>query len=131
MLLDLERVSMVAELPPQYLRDWIRDGYVSPTHRGGIGTGNGHRFSLTQAVGIVVASQVRYSRRGCSPAYLKAVVDAFASLTEEGLVSLIQQRGRYFVHEHYGKPILQEEGGEDYGWPDVEQAYRKLKLRIR
>src|SRR3954466_14891503 len=84
---------------------WCAGEIVKPLS-GGAGTGNHRQWSFMQAVGFVVAEEIRKSEQGCVPAFVGKVVEAFASVDEEWLRKKIEKDGSIFVTTHQGKPLL-------------------------
>jgi DNA-binding transcriptional MerR regulator len=102
--------------------DWCRSGHVTPV-AGGQGQGDHRVFTLTQAVGIAVATELRYSDRGCATAYVRAIVEAFGRMTEEELLDKFKNGETHFVMVNGNKPILR---GEQYDWIDVKAIYERV-----
>lgn len=123
-------------IPVPVLRNWIMVGVVTPAHAGWQGAGAGHRFSLPQVLGLAVAEELRRHPRGCTPAYVGTVVEAFAG-ADEGklrkefaagrthLLTLVPWEardgsGRKGVHLILGKPAYDDQ-------VDVRAVYERVR----
>jgi len=128
--LSTTAIRDLCRLPGATLTDWIEKGIVTPVAGGEKGRGHTRLFSFTQAVGLMVASQLRASERGCHPSYIAQVVTAFASLTVAELQTQIAQDGPHFVGIVQGKPVLR--AIEYPEWPNVERIAKQVsKLAVK
>jgi hypothetical protein len=84
-------VCSLCPLPRATLADWIAKGFVKPAKVGSTGTGNSHRFSFRQFLGLAVASHLRSTARGCSPAYAGTVVKRFEEMSDQELGDLFSR----------------------------------------
>jgi DNA-binding transcriptional MerR regulator len=84
--LTVEDVCAITGLEPQTLRNWISGGVVVPAQVGRRAKGQGHTFSITQAVGLGVVAELRRSERGCALAGVSLIVEAFGNATEHWLL---------------------------------------------
>lgn len=131
-MLTVEDVCEVSGLEPQTLRNWVSGGLVVPAERATRGPGGGNKFSVTQAVGLVVAEQLRRAERGCAPSYVAKVVAAFGAVTEAWLRAEFEEGRTHLamVHQPFdppGKLWLQQEQCPEWGWPDVAAALAAVK----
>jgi DNA-binding transcriptional MerR regulator len=130
-MLTVEEVCEVSGLEPQTLRNWISRGLITPAQGGGVGRGKGHRFSVMQTVGLVVAERVRASEQGCVLSYVGKVVEAFAATTEKKLLQLFHQGRTHFVCSYHGKPVLQGPSqGPTYDWVDVQATHKEVTQKV-
>lgn len=124
-MLDIDDVAAVSGVEPQILRNWIANGLITPTQPGGVGRGQGHKFSVAQATGICVAAALHRSERSCALSYLAKVVAAFEAVSEDELKKL-RKGATHFIMPHQGRPVL---GGNEYDRVDVQAAYRAVQAR--
>ena len=123
-LLSSGNLCEVTGLIPANIDDWTNKGIIKP-HRGGKGQGNPRLWSPMQAVGILVANEIRNSKRSCVLKYFGQVVEAFATVDEEWLGEKFDEGSTHFVILHQGRPLLD---GNKYGdWVNVEKQLRKVQ----
>lgn len=131
-MMTVEDVCSVCGINPQTLRNWISGGLVEPAVRGGYGPGRGHGFSVTQAVGLAVAEQLRRSEYSYPASYISLVVAGFAAMAEEELVRRLGRGATHFLlaAKTGGAPVvvLEYEGRYD-GTVDVHATYRAVRAK--
>jgi hypothetical protein len=122
----LEYVAAAAGITPKLLRDWVNDDVpgIEPAVRGGKGRGLSHRFTIPQAVGVIVAARLRNSARSCALSYVAKVVEAFAGVSGQWLEEQFAKGRTHLVTVHAGRPILEAKRYEDQ--VDVKAAYRAV-----
>jgi DNA-binding transcriptional MerR regulator len=125
--LSSAEVLEVAGTTEMQLRDWCQKGTIKPA--GGRGRGNHRKFSVLQTVGIAVSIELRNSDRGCSADYMRRVISAFATVTEEELLQAFENRTRYFELEHNGRVLLHSE--KYPGCVDVQKNYKQIEKQIK
>src|SRR5438046_275407 len=91
-MLSTSEVIDLSGLPLATLTAWVSQGIITPAEVGGPGRGRGHRFSLMQAVGIVVAARVHQSPRSCAPSYVGLIVETFGAKTEGWLLEQFKDK---------------------------------------
>src|SRR4051812_39155332 len=96
-MLVLNVVSDLCGIDPQVLRNRIAAGTLAPAHRGLIRRGKGHRFSMQQAVGICVATELWRSEQGCASSYFSKIVTAFEAMTESELRLAFEKGFTHFL----------------------------------
>lgn len=100
--------------------------------RGGTGKGNPARFTPVQVIGLIVASALRNSPRGCAPAWVGRVVEAFRRIPQEELSRLLRLGHTHFLTVNAdGEAVIV---GQEYAGPDgvnVETIYRGVLREIR
>ena len=103
------------------LTQWCSIRAVRPSENGDTNhKGQANRFSLPQSVGILVAAKEKQTVRGCHASYVTELVNAFASVTPEWLLSSFSQGNTHLAGIWKGKPILEPK--RPY-WTDVKAAY--------
>ena len=87
MRLATSTVAELSDIPVATLQRWVETGILVPAVRSDPHAGrsrwNTHSFTPMQAVGLVVVGELHRSLRGCSPAFVKEVVAAFAAVDEK------------------------------------------------
>lgn len=117
-------VVELSQLAVPTLQHWVEGGVVVPTEPGGKGRGNGRKFDLMNALGVVVGARVYRSDQGCHLDFLKNLVAAFSAWDEAEMLAEFRKGKTHLVMVHYGKPLLSPP--RPY-WVDVKQAYRDVK----
>ena len=123
--------SQIAGLTWPTLAGWISKGIVTPVHVGRKGRGNSAQFSVMQAVGIAVAAELCRQPRGCQPAYVKEVVEAFSNVSEKWLKDLFSKGQCGFTGiDKYKKPQI---GGwaPSQDFPHVAIIYSQVIKKFR
>lgn len=123
MRLTTSEICSLADLQQRVIADWIEKGLVQPAERLGIGRGQGDRFTPMQAIGIVVAAELRRSERGCVLEYAGKIIEAFAGVTDTWLQKQFAEGKTHFIRVHHGKPLL---SGKQYDWIDVRTEYNTV-----
>jgi DNA-binding transcriptional MerR regulator len=123
---DVLEIAGSDGLTPKELRLWCEQGHVTPVD-GGDGHGSHRRFSVMQTVGIVVATKLRRSERGCVTEYVGKVVAAFARLSEGELKKMIAKDGPCLVTIHNGRPLLR---GQQFDWVNVKDVHERVTAAI-
>jgi hypothetical protein len=124
-------------LPPAAtLTEWLRKGVVVPADAGGKGRGRTRRFTLAQAVGLAVATQVYRSARGCHLSYVGLVTEAFTAKDEAWLAGQFRRGRTHFLG------VLPWDAGAARGvrldlsaprhpdQPDVRAAYDRAAAKV-
>lgn len=139
MSISLNELSQLSDLSVTTLLRWVDAGILTPhvkrDEADGPSRNNAHRFTLMQCVGVLVAAELRRSLRGCSPAFVKEVVTAFATVDEKWLTAQFKQGRTHFAN------VLGREGDSttplrpllasaDYDWVDVQAAYEAVTDRF-
>jgi hypothetical protein len=119
-------ILAVAGLTAKEFQRWRESGSVRPTAGGG-GHGWHCRFSLTQAVGIVVAARLRHSVRGCALSCVQNVVGCFAALSEKALEAEFAAGRTHLAYADQGRLWL---AAPKYDWPSAEEAYRACRAKL-
>jgi hypothetical protein len=129
MLLKTSEVCELARLPVPTLNDWVGEGVIIPAERGGVGRGKEHRYTVIQAVALVVAGDLMRSERGAAPDYVYRAVAGIASMTEETLEEQFRQGWTVLVDVNAsdGCPVTfyKPHPARLYD-PDVREAYRRV-----
>ncbi len=112
---------------PSTLTEWVTAGVITPVVAGGPGRGNSRRFTSMSAVGIAVAVALAKSERGCAPAYVGAVVEAFAAVTGAWLREKFAKGDTHFFAIHQGKPLLTDP--RPYELVNVEAIYEQFHAK--
>lgn len=110
---------------PGQFRKLLDDGLVVPAEGGGT-QGAHRRFSLTQAVGLMVGTKLFGSERGCRLEYVAEVMNAFGAVTEEWLRAKFQKDKRTIfldTCERQPRLIRPEQLMPGYDRPDVQAIF--------
>ena len=127
-MLTIEQVCEVAGLESQTLRNWIANEVIIPSDKGGMGRGHGHRFSVTQSVGLVIAAEIRRSKQGTSLTLIKDLVRSFSDLSEEQLQAEFGQGNTHLV---LPDPILLfKPHPKRTDEPNVREAYARVLAKL-
>ncbi len=124
-MFTIEEVCELSGFKPQTLRNWISGGLITPEEPGEVGAGKGHRFTLMQAVGLVVAKEIQDSERGCVLSFIGMCVENFNTKSEEWLKRRLARGSTHYVMPHHSGPLLDGDGAR-YGWANVKAAYDKV-----
>jgi hypothetical protein len=126
-MLSTSQLKEVTGLTDGTIAEWVEGGIVVPAKQGGRGRGNSHGWSVTQAVGLVVAARLRATEFGLAPAGVRLVVEAFGAVEEAWLEAQFKKRLTHFVTVHHGRPLLQRK--PEYEAVDVQEAFQAVKER--
>lgn len=100
----LELVGHIG-ITAKLFRGWCEQGRV-PMDEEADGPGSQRRFTVQQAVAIVIAAQVYRSERGCSPEYVSKVIEAFAAVDRRWFLGQFANGNRYLIGVRDGLPVL-------------------------
>ncbi len=93
---------------------------------GGKGSGSHRKFSLMQAVGIMVVAKLRNSERGCNLPYAEKVIQAFEAVDREWLEKQLRKSGKCFFGVHQGKPLFASATSMFDDAVNVEEIYETV-----
>lgn len=130
MLINANEVCELAGLPPTTLQGWCERGLVTPVSGGGRGRGHQRRFTLMQALGLVIAARVYLTERSCALSYVGMIVSALMAYPESDLLARLRHSAHWFrfVVGTGGGPFIVW-GQEDVTDPecvDVREVYAGL-----
>jgi hypothetical protein len=93
----------------------------------GDGSGNHRRYSVMGAVGVVVGARLYNGPRSCVLSYVQRIVEAFAAMSEAGLLEEFARGNTHLVMIHQDRPLLRQ---KEYDWIDVQSAYGDLQAEM-
>jgi hypothetical protein len=129
-LFSIPDVCKVAGLQPQTLRNWVTAELVEPAERGTTGTGNGHRFSRMQVLGIAYGWARRQDRE--HTACLKAVADYIRVIGAMDEDKMLESFGKERTHlsPFQPFPLMEPWPGADPQEFNLASVYYRVKKKI-
>jgi hypothetical protein len=113
------------------LYHWMDQGHIRPTFGARRPSSTGGSYALlvplSTAIGVVLASRLRRSGRGCSAEFAASILRAFATTSEDGLVQAFQRGDTHLTDVRAVDGTYQPVLGDGQGQPESANCLQALR----
>lgn len=94
-MMTVNDVAEVAHIHPRTIQDWLGAGFIQPVVCGRKGAGQAHRFSCSQALGLVYAVNLRSI--GAGREMIRMALEAFGRIGDDEMTALLASGIRMYL----------------------------------